>query len=132
MVVAVLHETLLQITAGSALAAAAAAQYWRDTEDVLAVEWFLRDDLVHQRPVLLFTRDRDGVVHATVLVAGKPVSQHPATCCGTPLRWDVLQVCSADLAEPCPDCRTALSALLRTLRCEAGSPSSGSVMEGML
>ena len=108
LVMAGLYGARIQITAGSVLAAEAAAEYWRGLGAV-AADWCLRADLVHPRPVLLFTQQSgDEVVHATELVAGKPVSSHPATCCDTPLRWEVMQVCTPDLAKPCPDCLTAI------------------------
>jgi hypothetical protein len=105
----------LQITAGSAPAAAAVAQYWRDL-GAEPVDWYLRDDLTHPRPVLLLTRhdgDDAGLLHATRLVPGKPVSAHPATCCGIPLRWAVTQVCPPEPAEPCPACLRIGQALMR-------------------
>ncbi|MGH3931864.1 MAG: hypothetical protein ACRDTF_18035, partial [Pseudonocardiaceae bacterium] len=81
LVVASLHGTQMQITAGSVLAAATAVEYWRGL-GVAAVDWFLRADLVHPRPVLLFTRGtNDGVVHATELLPGRPVWSHTVTCC---------------------------------------------------
>jgi len=108
MVVASLHEARLQITARSVLAATAAAEYWRGL-GATEVDWFLREDLTHPRPVLLFTRqDGSRVVHATELVVGKPVLSHTTTCCGVPLRWEVMQVRTADLAKPCPACLTAI------------------------
>jgi hypothetical protein len=57
MVVGVHLGVRLQITAGSPVAAAAAAQLWRHyhRSEPMTVEWFLRDDLPHPRPVLLFT-----------------------------------------------------------------------------
>lgn len=108
LVVASLHGARLQITAGSPLAAAAAARYWLSL-GADPVHWFLREDLRHPRPVLLFTRRAgEQVVHATELVAGKPASSHTATCCDIPLHGELMQVCSPDLATPCPACRTAL------------------------
>lgn len=108
LVVASLYGARLQITARSPLAAAAAAQYWRSL-GAEAVNWWLRADLTHPGPVLLFTqRAGENVVHVTELVAGKPATAHPATCCNTPLRWQLIQVCAPDLAEPCPGCLTAL------------------------
>jgi hypothetical protein len=59
LVVASQHGKRLQITAGSALAAAAAAQYWRD-HGLDEADWLLRDDVRHHRPVLLFTRHQAG------------------------------------------------------------------------
>ncbi|MGQ0774153.1 MAG: hypothetical protein ACT4NY_07015 [Pseudonocardiales bacterium] len=108
LVVASLHGTPMQITAGSVLAAATAVEYWRAL-GVAEVDWFLRADLVHPSPVLLFTRrDSDGVVHATELVAGKSVSSHAVTCCKTPLREEVMRVCTPDMAKPCPACLDAV------------------------
>lgn len=108
LVVASLHDAHLEITVRSALAAAAAAQYWHGL-GADPVDWFLRADLAHPRPVLLFTRRAgDDVVHATELVPGKPVSAHPETCCQTSLRWEVMRVCTPDLAKPCPTCLTSI------------------------
>jgi len=108
LVVAWLHGTLLQVTAGGAVEAAAIAEYWRRL-DAAAVDWFLRADLEHPKPVLLFTRlADDDVVHATELAAGKPVSSHTVTCCGTALRADVMQVCTPDMAKPCHACLTVV------------------------
>jgi len=108
LVVASLHGAHMQITAGSVLAAATAVEYWRAL-GVAEVDWFLRADLVHPSPVLLFTRQADdGVVHATELVAGKPVSAHAVTCCNTSLREEVMQVCTPDMAKPCPACLIAV------------------------
>lgn len=113
LVVASLYGARIQITAGSVLAADAAAQYWRGL-GAAAADWYLRGDLVHPRPVLLFTRQAgDNVVHATELVAGKPVSSHAATCCDTPLRWEVMRVCTPDMAKPCPDCLAAIRSAAR-------------------
>lgn len=112
LVVASLHGARLQITARSALAAVAAAQYWLSL-GVDTVNWFLREDMVHPRPVLLFIqRAGDDVVHVTELVAGEPVSSHTATCCDIPLRWDVMQICAPDMAEPCLTCHTAIRSRL--------------------
>lgn len=122
LVVASLHGAHMQITAGSVLAAATAVEYWRGLGGA-AVDWFLRADLVHPGPVLLFTRrDGDSVVHATELVAGKPVSSHAVTCCNTPLREEVMQVCTPDMAKPCPACLTAVrsSGLFSALDPQAG------------
>lgn len=103
-VVASLGGVRMQITAGSVLAAAAAAEYWRGL-GVTAVDWFLRDEYRHASPVLLFTRQAEnGVVHATELMAGKPVSAHTVTCCGTPLHDKAMQLCASDMAQPCPAC----------------------------
>jgi hypothetical protein len=108
LVVASLHGQRLQITAGSALAAAAAARYWREL-GAEVVDWWLREDLAHDRPVLLlFTHEAADVAHVTELIAGKPVSAHPLTCCERPLRWERLQVCTQEMARPCPDCLTAI------------------------
>ena len=99
---------LVALGAGSVLAAVTAVEYWRGLGGV-AVDWFLRADRVHPRPVLLFTRRAgDAVVHATELVAGKPVSSHAVTCCNTPLREEVMQVCTPDMAKPCPACLTVV------------------------
>lgn len=108
LVVASRGSTRLQMTAGSVLAAAAAAEYWRGL-DVGVVDWFLRADLVHPAPVLLFTRRAgETVVHATELMAGKPVSAHAVTCCDTPLHGEAMQPCTPDLAQPCPRCLTTI------------------------
>lgn len=113
LVVAILHGARIQITAGSVLAATAAAQYWRGLGAV-AVDWSLREDQVHLMPVLMFTRRAgDDLVHATELVAGKPASSHAQTCCDIPLRWEALQVCPPDMAQPCPACLTAIRSARR-------------------
>lgn len=57
----------LEITVGSAVA----AWYWQSSG--LLAGWFLRGDVIHEHPMLLFTRADDGTVHATSLVPGKPV-----------------------------------------------------------
>lgn len=121
LVVASLHGSRMQITAGSVLAAATAVEYWRGL-GVAAVDWYLRADLVHASPVLLFTRrDSDGVVHATELVAGKPVSSHTVTCCNTPLREEAMRVCAPDMAKPCPACLAVVrSAALFSMGPHAG------------
>lgn len=107
-VVAWLHGTLLQVTAGGALEAAAIAEYWRRL-GAAAVDWFLREDLAHPKPVLLYTRlAGDDLVHATELAIGKPVSSYTVTCCDTVLRADVMRVCAPDMAKPCPACLTAI------------------------
>ncbi|MGH3938618.1 MAG: hypothetical protein ACRDTG_08255 [Pseudonocardiaceae bacterium] len=104
LVVASLHGAQMQITAGSVLAAATAVEYWRGLGGV-EVDWLLRADLVYPNPVLLFTRQAgDAVVHATELIAGKPVSSHTVTCCNTPLRKEAMRVCTPDMAKPCPAC----------------------------
>jgi len=102
--------TRLQITARSPVAAAAAAQFWRHDHrlELITVQWSLRDDLSHPRPVLLCTQAPDRVVHATQLVAGKPASAHPDTCCGLPLDWETetVRVCWPEDGPPCPTCLT--------------------------
>ena len=112
VVVGVAPGLRLQITAGSPVAAAAVARLWEHDHrrESMTVGWSLREDLPHPRPVLLYTQTPDRVVHATTLVAGKPASAHPETCCGLPLAWETgtVRVCWPEDGPPCPTCLTAI------------------------
>ncbi|MGH4014681.1 MAG: hypothetical protein ACRDSL_12305 [Pseudonocardiaceae bacterium] len=96
----------VSITAASPIAAAAVADYLRHCRyPATRVEWSLRDEVPHQHPVLLFTAASDGTIHATRLVPGKPVSEHPQTCCGTRLDWAAgVTVCAPEMRRPCALC----------------------------
>lgn len=104
MVVGMLGTARLQITTGCAVAAAAATQYWQASG--MDVEWFLRDDVPSEQPVLVFTHTDEGTVHVTRLVPGMPVSSHPVTCCGA--RFDPERVCTHLLAAICGSCHRKL------------------------
>ena len=104
MVVGMLGTARLQITTSYAVAAAAATQYWQ--ESGVDVEWFLRDDVPSERPVLVFTPAEEATVHVTRLVPGVPVSSHPVTCCGA--RFEPKEVCSHLLAAVCASCHRKL------------------------
>jgi len=112
VVVGVSPGMRLLITAGSPVAAAAAAQLWQHDPrlEPMTVSWSLRENLSHLGPVLLFTQTPDRVVHATVLVAGMPASEHLDTCCGRSLDWETgtVRVCWAEDGPPCPACLTAI------------------------
>lgn len=108
MVVGLSGTTRLEITVGSAAAAAAAAWYWQGSG--LPAEWYLRGDVIHERPVLLFTQADDGTVHATPLVPGRPVSSHLLTSCGAQL--EPARACSQLLAAPCAGCARRVSAIV--------------------
>ncbi|MGH4015137.1 MAG: hypothetical protein ACRDSL_14695 [Pseudonocardiaceae bacterium] len=99
-------------TVASAVAAAAVAEYLRGgPHPATRVEWSLRDDVPHLHQVLLFTTTADdATIHATRLVPGKPVSEHPETCCGTRLDWVTgVPVCQPEMRPPCAGCLTSLS-----------------------
>ncbi|MGH3904270.1 MAG: hypothetical protein ACRDTE_08780 [Pseudonocardiaceae bacterium] len=93
-------------TVASAVAATAVAEYLRcGSHPATRVEWSLRDDVPHSHPVLLFTDSDNATIHATQLVPGKPVSEHPETCCGTRLNWATgVTVCAPEMRSPCPGC----------------------------
>ncbi|MGH8571044.1 MAG: hypothetical protein ACREX8_00510 [Gammaproteobacteria bacterium] len=103
----------LQITAATAQAAAAAAEYWRTDYPEATVDWFLRDDLAHDQPVLLLVRWRRGVpgigetqrvVHAIPLVPGKAVDAHASAYCDTTLQLDLMEICNPGTGVPCEQC----------------------------
>ncbi len=100
----------------STVAAAAVAEYLRcGLHPVTQVEWSLRDDVPHPHPVLLFTDAGDATIHATRLVPGQPVSEHPETCCGTRLDWAAgVTVCTPEMRRPCSECLTNLSEVGRS------------------
>ncbi|HEU0089025.1 MAG TPA: hypothetical protein VFQ77_15485 [Pseudonocardiaceae bacterium] len=105
-VVGQLQGSPLQLTVGSARAAAAVAACWRE-EGAETVDWFLRDDIAHPQPMFLITQAPDGTVHATDLTPGTPLSQHPTTRCGLPLTQT--QVCSQVIGPSCAACRAVVT-----------------------
>ncbi|MGH9057893.1 MAG: hypothetical protein ACRDZY_00020 [Acidimicrobiales bacterium] len=98
----------VQAPASCAMVAAVTAEAWRHHPRTSAsnIQWWLRDDITHPYPVLLHTLDGRGLVHATVLIPGKPGAEHNETACGRDLRWaaGMARVCWPEDGPLCQDC----------------------------
>lgn len=115
VVVGKLYGGLLEITAGSACAAAAAAQYWRSEYGATAT-WGLRPHLT-DRPVFMLARWQHGLgpghdkqtLHAFALTPGQLLPCEPVTYCGLRIPQHRMEVCEPWHGSPCPVCRAAVS-----------------------
>lgn len=109
------HGTRLEIAAGSARAAAAAARYWH-TEFGAVVLWGVRKH-TPDPPMFMLGRRRhglgpghaDGTVHAFPLTPGQFVPSEPAAYCGVRMPQEQMDLCEPCYGLPCTPCRTTVS-----------------------
>ncbi len=114
VVVGDLHGTRLEIAAGSARAAAAAARYWH-TEFGAIVWWGVREH-TPDPPMFMLGRwlglgpgHADGTSHAFPLTPGRFVLSEPAAYCGVRMPQEQMDLCGPWHGLPCGVCRTTVS-----------------------
>jgi len=115
VVVGELHGGHLEITAGSAQAAAETAQYWR-TEYGATATWGLRHH-TPARPVFMLAcwlpgpgpGHADRTVHAFPLAPGQLVATEPAAYCGLRIPQERMDLCELRHGMPCSVCRVIAS-----------------------
>lgn len=118
LVVGELHGSHLEIIAGSAQAAAEAAQYWRTEYGVTArtARWGLGDHTT-DRPVFMLAcwlpgpgpGHADRTVHAFPLAPGQFVAAEPAAYCGLRMPQERMDFCEFRPGMPCSVCRVTVS-----------------------